>query len=312
MKYFFLLSLFLIASQTAISQTQLSKSKIIERLNQENEFIVNAELNSDLEKRLSVFGDNPICMPDHQVSMMGDEDLEHYFGTIFERRTLSKYDRTISDIFLLQDRCIEIGTYEKSGIYNQNNTPFTHKGKYMNLWKIDVKGELKLDIECWNYDNAVELVDPLLVALPTSGESTSYEVESSLTDQQIDGMEDAKILMSKGVNERDGHIRASIYHDDGVFMPHDQPMMVGKEEILAHMIDYNSGNVTIDSLAGGSQWAENLGEYILESSFYYVEWSMDEYSGVGRGKGLRLWRRTEDGKQKILLNIALRDTDIAE
>ena len=182
----------------------------------------------------------------------------------------------------------------------------------MNLWTANEQGELQLAIECWNYDQPVADIKSLLVDVPAAENNGDFEVESLLNDEQIKGLEKTKKLMSQGVNERDGRLRASIYHDDGVFMPHDSPMMIGKEKLLEHLMEYNSGNVKIDSLVGGSNWVENLDDYILESSFYYVEWSMDEYSGVGKGKGLRLWKRTADGEQKILLNIALRDTDVRE
>lgn len=312
MKYLHLLSFFLIACTSPSIITEASKAELTKQLEQLNEIIVESALENDVDKRLSVFNQNPICMPDHQVSMQGIATLTRYHQAIFERQSLSKYQRFITDIYPIKNRIIEMGTYEKVGINHSDQTPFSHKGKYLNVWVYTQNKQLALAVETWNYDHPIEDIESILVNLPPAEQHGTFGVQKELSSQQIEGLSVAKTIMRQGVNERDGTLRATIYHDDGVFLPHDEPMMIGNEEILEHLIAYNSGDATIDSLATGSNWAENLDDYILESSRYYVEWQSGVYSGIGKGKGLRLWRKTNNGEQKILLNIGMRDTDTSE
>jgi len=309
MKYLCLLSFFLVACTSPPSQAKHSKTEIMKRLVKLNEIIVASTLKKDIDKRLSVFNENPICMSDHQVSMQGIRNLKQYHQSIFARQNLSEYKRTIAEVYLAKNRIIEIGNYKKVGITTANQTPFSHKGKYLNVWTFNQNNELELVIETWNYDHPIEDIKSILVDVPAAKHHGVLDVKNELTSLQLQQLSKTKMNMTKGVQERDGTRRASIYHDDGIFMPHDEPMMIGKRQILEHMIAYNSGNVSIDSLLGGSNWAENLDDFILESSNYYVEWSVENYSGIGRGKGLRLWKKTQDGVQKIVLNIALRDSN---
>ncbi len=312
MKYIYIFGFFFLACSNTSDSFQLSVPEIEDQLKGLNAIIVDAALKKDVTKRLSVFNPNPICMADHQASMQGLANLKIYHQSIFERQKLSQYLRTTVKVYPLKERIIEVGTFVKSGIMEQDSSSFLHEGKYLNLWTITADGELQLAVETWNYDKGVEDINSILVNVPAAENHGLFEIESPLTPEQHEGLSKTKEIMSRGVNERDGALRATIYHDDGIFMPHDAPLMLGKEQILEHLLEYNSGNVSIDSLEAGSNWAENLDDFIVESSFYYVEWSVDEYSGIGKGKGLRLWKKTEEGGQKILVNIALRDTDLAQ
>ncbi len=289
--------------------SEKTTATISQQLEQANALITATELNNDLEKRLSVYNQNSICMPDHQASMQGITNLKLYHSSIFDRQNLSKYQRKTTKIIPVENRIIELGTYEKEGTSSLNQTPFLHKGKYFNVWTFDESGILKLAIETWNYDQAIEDINSILVRMPPAKQHGIFEIQKELSPQQSKQLSDLSTIMKNGVKKRDGTLRTTIYHDDAIFMPHDEPMMIGKKQILEHLIAYNSGNVSIDSIEAGSNWAENLGDYILQSSNYYVEWSVDSYSGIGKGKGLRLWRKTKEGNQKMLINIALRDSD---
>lgn len=290
--------------QKVENNLEITFLKQLEQLNQQ---IVQSAINKELAKRLTVFNQNPICMSEHQVSMQGISHLRQYYQTIFERQNLSKYIRKTTKIYLVKNRVIELGTFEKKGIYTSNQTTFDHRGKFLNVWIIDHSNQLKLAIETWNYDQPVKDIPSLLVDIPPAQNHGIFEIQQDLTPKQISAIKEIKVLMKKGVQERDGRLRATFYHEDAIFMPHNEPMMVGQAQILKHLIDYNSGNVVIDKVEVGVNWSENLGDYILQSSNYYVEWHVDDYKGIGKGKGLRLWRKTPNDKQKILVQIALSD-----
>jgi len=307
MNYLSFLCLFLIACTTIPPASKNTEPEIIKQLEQLNEIIVESALKNDLEKRLSIYNQDPICMPDHQVSMQGISHLKLYHKSIFEQQKLTAYEKKITKIYPIKNRIIEIGSFEKTGTRTSDQSTFLHQGKYLNVWTFDKNDQLKLAIETWNYDAPIEDLTSILVDVPAAENHGTFDIQKDLSSRQSMQLAEVKTIIKKGVKERDGNLRATIYHDDAIFMPHDEPMMIGKEQIIEHLIAYNSGNVTIDSIHGGTNWVENLGDFILESSNYYVEWHVENFSGIGKGKGIRLWKKTKEGKQKILLNIALRD-----
>lgn len=307
-KYFGCFILFLFACQaTSRLSPNISETALLKRLEVLNGKIVKAAIKNDVAQHLSVFHQAPISMSEHQVSMQGVEHLQQYYQTIFERQNLSTYQRKTTKIYPIDSRIIEIGTFRKEGVMTANQTPFSHQGKYMNLWILDDSNQLKLAVETWNYDQPVEDVTSLLVDIPPAEQHGVFKTKRALTLAQTDAIKAAQVIMKRGVQRRDGPMRAALYHQDAVFMPHDEPMMIGGAQILEHLIDYNAGDVIIDNVEVGVNWSENLGDYILQSSNYYVEWRVDNYSGIGKGKGLRMWKKTADGSLKILVQIALRD-----
>lgn len=99
------------------------ETTFLNQLNQLNQQITQSVINKEVAHRLDVFNKNPICMSEHQVSMQGIPHLKQYYQTIFNRQNLSKYERKTTKIYLVKNRIIELGTFEKQGIYVKNQTP---------------------------------------------------------------------------------------------------------------------------------------------------------------------------------------------
>ncbi|MEM1123464.1 MAG: nuclear transport factor 2 family protein [Bacteroidota bacterium] len=300
-------SLFESDSIILVNESNYSATNILKELEQHNQQIVQAALKKEVAQRISLFNQNPICMPEHQVSMQGVDHLQKYYQTIFERQNLSKYERKTAKIYIINNRVIELGNFIKVGVNNADRTNFSHQGKFFNVWTVDEVGQLELAVETWNYNQHIKDIPFLLVDIPTAKDHGIFEVQKYLNAQQIAAIKEIQIGMRAGVSKRDGKLRATFYHDDAIFMPHNEPMMIGKAQILEHLIAYNSGDVIINKVDVGVNWSENLGNYILQSSNYYVEWQVDDHQGIGKGKGMRIWRKTPNGKQKILVQIALSD-----
>jgi len=279
----------------------------IDKINNLNQILTSTEINKNIDGRMALYTKNPICMPDQQTSMQGFSSLKNYHQQVANRFKLQQFEKIIKEIFQLNGRIIEIGNFKRKGINTTTQKTFSQEGKYFNIWFLDKNQDLKLAVESWNYDHPIDDKTSLIYDVPKAKNNGLLDSQKPLTDNQQIEIEAIRTLMEKGVKTRDGELRAAIYSEDGIFMPHGEPMMVGKAQILAHLINYNRGEVIIDKVQVSTNWAEDLDDFILESYSYEVEWRFDTFAGVGQGKGLRLWKRLEDGTLKIYRLIALED-----
>jgi hypothetical protein len=91
-------------------------------------------------------------------------------------------------------------------------------------------------------------------------------------------------------------------------MPFEEPNVKGKTNIKAYLKQYSSrGEVTIDSVFIYTYHFENLKDYKLEYFKFRVQFQAGTYTGKVAGKGIRLWKRLEDGSLRMWRELGTHD-----
>jgi ketosteroid isomerase-like protein len=306
-RYFILLllslSIFLKSSVIAQLKTDQSFKGKIESKNKQ---ISNALIAAKIDMLIDNFDDDAVCMPEFQPTMKGKHAIKEYYSEILKRRQIISFDKAISETIQLKNNIAEIGTFTLT--YKTSDMPRTAlHGKYLNIWVIQQNGDLKLKAESFGYLHAVDNPTSHVVTI-TKGLTNSASPKQSqrITDLAFQ-LKALNTLMEKCVQTRDGNLRADFFTDDAIFMPFADSAKVGMTSIRKHLIAYNSYPVKIDSINIYNEYFEDCDEYVVEYPKFYVKWRTSENSGVGSGKGIRIWRREKNCSLKLFREIGIHD-----
>lgn len=243
-----------------------------------------------------VYTEDAILIAEYQPLIQGRKNIESYYTEIFNRQQIKTYTKEINEIIDLDGTLVEIGTFIKVFKTNGTGKELEHKGKYWNIWQVLKNDSLKLKGEAFGFFHPIENPASLMV----SSLKNSSNKQTDLGKQKIPlELKAYKALGEKGVRNRDGVLRAQMYTDNAKFMPFADTTKTGMSELKPYMIEYNRGDVKIDSINTGTFYYENHDTYILEYSKFHVRWSMPNFSGTTEGKGIKIWRREEDNSLKI-------------
>ncbi len=292
------LSLFLFGSCTERKTGDTTPSNAIkQQLEELSEIRTEAEKNDDLESLLVYYDENTISMPEYQPTLHGIDEIEVFYQEIFQRQNIKTFQRTADEIICLDNTIVEIGTFKKEYTDLKLDTVLLQNGKYWNIWKIQSDGSFKLKGETFGFFHPVEHPEALVVALT----ETQPDKTDVYSNQKIPlELRAYNALNEKYVRMRDGALRSEFYTSDPKFMPFQEPTVTGIDEIKPYLIEYSSrGEVTIDSIAVYTYRYENFDDYILEYAKFKVKWIAPQRSGSAEGKGIRLWKRQNDGSLKI-------------
>ncbi|MDB4292981.1 hypothetical protein N9954_06185 [Maribacter sp.] len=252
---------------------------------------IKAAITKDFGKIEKQYTDDAILMAEYQPTIEGRETIALYYNEIFKRQQIKSYTKEITEIINLDSTFIEIGIFKKVFLEADTDTEQVQNGKYWNTWALAKNDSLKLKGEAFGFFHPIENPNSLLVDLPENGRQAANNVPLELRAYRA--------LGEKGVQERDGILRAEMYSHDGKFMPFADTTKTGMSELQPYLIAYNSGNVKIDSIHTYTHRYENHQDYILEYSKFYVSWQVPNFSGVTTGKGVRIWKREEDNTLRI-------------
>jgi ketosteroid isomerase-like protein len=181
-----------------------------------------------------------------------------------------------------------------------------HQGKYWNVWSVPVDGSLKLESEIWGYLHPIADPASLYVTLDDATPNTlspSVDRDPAVRFELLA----LNTLMQEAVRSRDGRLRADFFAADAVFMPHADSPKRGIDAIRKHLVEYNSGPVTIDSISIRTHELRAFAGYVIEYPKFHVAWRTPESSGVSSGQGARIWRRDPDCRLRIYREIGTHD-----
>lgn len=258
--------------------------------------IVRSEVNNDLNNRLQYYSKEIISMQEYQPTIEGLEELKKYYAEMYRRQDVKSYVRDIEEIIDLGSTKIEIGTFNK--VYrnvNHEDSVSTLTGKYWNVWELNSEGKLILKGEALGYFSQLTKPEEVVTELKSSSKSLTNNFELSAYNA----------LMEKAVRERNGLLRSAFFTQDAVFMPFADSTKIGIETLKPYMIEYNSGNVKIDSINIFTYAFKNYEEFVLEYNKFNVVWQVSDFSGRTQGKGIRIWKRQSDQSLKIFREIGL-------
>jgi ketosteroid isomerase-like protein len=277
------------------SSDPVRSDNIRQRLQTLSEIRTAAEKKDDLKNYLSYYNENAISMPEYQMILQGSNQIETFYETIFQRQNIKTLQRKVDEIIDLGKTIIEIGTFKKEYTHPENDTLITQNGKYWNVWDVKPDGSLKLKGEAFGFFHPVKYPEMLVV------KNTPPEVSDiSLNEETPFELKAYNALMEKGVRNRDGVLRSEIFTTDGSFMPFADSTVTGMAKIKPYLIAYSSyGKVTIDSISCYTYHSEYFDDHVLEYAKFRVKWTVPGFSGRTQGKGIRIWKRQEDGSLKL-------------
>lgn len=263
-------------------------------------------IDEDVDERLRYYARNVISMPEYQPMLRGLTQVRKYYEEMARRQDVRRYDRTIEEIIELDGAVVELGTFEIEYTRRAQASQLHDRGKYWNVWAIQPDGSLKLESETWGYFHP--LADPAsqyvrMEADASDGVSPPLDQNSSVWFELLA----LNTLMEAAVRNRDGRLRAEFFASDAVFMPHGDSTKRGIEEIRKHLIEYNSGPVTIDSISIRTYDVRVSAGYVIEYPRFEVAWRTPESSGISSGQGARIWRRDPDCRLRLYREIGTHD-----
>jgi ketosteroid isomerase-like protein len=282
---------------TSASEKDIKKLRITKL----SEKLTLAEQEDDLESFLSFYHKNAISMPEYQLLLQGEKEIKSFYKEIFQRQVIKTYKRTPHELIDQGKTIIEIGTFTKQFSNVGVDSVLTQQGKYMNVWEEGEKGEIKLKGEAFGYFHPIEKQELLVAEL---GKEKFESRNSSLDSELPFELMAYNALMEKQVQTRDGNSRSRFYSTNAMIMPFQEPNVTGNEKIKAYLIEYSKrGSVSIDSVAIYTYHYENLKDYKLEYFKFRVQLHSGTYVGKVAGKGIRLWKRVEDGSLRMYREI---------
>lgn len=159
--------------------------------------------------------------------------------------------------------------------------------------------------------NSIQILSlMILLSLFTSSctnSSKTSEKEIEIKETVFDLEKEKKELQKsfKGVMQAlasgDAKAVANYYTEDGVFMPHNNKIFTGRDEIEKAFVGFIEGGFT--QLDVESTWAEGCGDYLLDTE----KWTLSNGQDTLIGKSLVVWKK-EDGMWKMYKDMINTDT----
>lgn len=263
-------------------------------------------IEEDIEGRLQHYAANVISMPEYQPMLHGLAQVRMYYEEMARRQDVRRYARQIEEVIELDMAVVELGTFDTEYTRPAQTAPVHEQGKYWNVWAIQPDGSLKLESEIWGYFSPI--ANPASLFVRIDGESSGTPPPAADRDPRIQfELLALNTLMQEAVRTRDGGLRAGFFAADAIFMPHGDSPKRGIDEIREHLVEYNSGPVTIDSISIRTHDLRTSAGYVIEYPKFHVAWRTPDASGTSSGQGLRIWRRDPDCTLRLYREIGTHD-----
>lgn len=243
-------------------------------------------------------------MTTRQPTMLGKKNALLYYESFFKRLDLKNYSRSKVQQLDLGKKVIEIGTIKMTLLYENKSEEIN--AKYMDIWKRNSDGTLSIETLAWNYDKWVEMGDVLKfpeVPNVRTALNAHHPIEDDISfeiNALVSYLEDVII-------EGDPQLWASFYDPEGIRIGNYTPLCQGTACLQAYFDKHVNEVPIFESLDIRPEYIEQLGDYVLEYSSGLVSWRYPDASGVSTSKGIRLWKRSENGPLKLLYLISLYD-----
>ena len=249
------------------------------------------KLYTNPKQHKNFFAGKATLMAEFQPTLQGSVAIARYYDSLHNRNLFAQVKTKSIERFDLGHTIVEIG--EMSCIRNGH----AEVGKYWNVWKQTKQHEWQLFTHAFGFNQHVVAPEQFFFSMETSTDnrrpSCSFEFKAY------------NALMEKAVRERNGNLRTEFFADDAIFYPYNEPPKAGKSVLLAYMLAYNSGDVTIDHINIVTTYCETFGNTIVEYNEFGVQWKYNAQTGSTKGKGIRIWQRQRDGSLRIYREIGL-------
>jgi len=264
---------------------------------------------SFLDKKPEVLGvyyrEDVRLMPPFQRTIVGKENLVSYNKAFATRFDIQEYNRAEVEVLDLGSVVSEIGMFTMKMKVKSTDKAYDLKGKYLNLWGKE-NGKLSLIAEAWNYDHAIDFYDQLkFKEIPNVDVALSSHV--NINNNISFELAALNRLMEATVSQQDAKIWCQFYSDEAIVCQSGHIISKGKKEIDDFLIEHCKELPIFEKLDIRNDRIDHLGNYVIEYASHIATVRNGDWSGVGVGKDLRIWRREKDGSLKIFRHIGMYD-----
>lgn len=130
-------------------EPQHDMGKIEAQVNEMNDLVVKAILESTPDSVLKLYTEDAISLPSYQPMMKGMEAFKEHSKNQ-PPMDMKKFVLTSTDILVSGNFVVDIGTYDL--IINMPDGEIPDKGKYLTLYEIQRDGSLLMKVDTWNTD----------------------------------------------------------------------------------------------------------------------------------------------------------------
>ena len=190
---------------------------------------------------LSAFYDAAITyIPEYKPVLYGAEDVKNFFTAWFSATNSISYEKKIYEVQEIAGYLLETGTFSLTYSRGSGGSE-PYNGKYLIMWKRQAPHQYTILSEAFGAATQVKPED-----MPYA--SVTVEEKQKLDTNKIDPSF-APILntFDKGVVQAvldgDGKARAAEFTEDGIYMPHFDPMQIGMSMIRPYMLKTYQKNV---------------------------------------------------------------------
>ena len=245
-------------------------------------------------------------MTEFQRTVIGSPNVVQYHKAFLSRFTILAYDREQTEILDLGPMVFEQGMFTMKMVSKKTNKEHTVNGKYQNIWEKDSNGKMLLITEGWNYNQPLDVQDQLRfdevpvvdVALqPHLPINNNIRFELAALNR----------MMEVTIAQHDAKIWSFFYADSCILFTQRHNPYVGRKAIDEYLEMHVKELPVFEKLDIRNDRIDDLGNYVIEYASHIANWRSGEYSGIGLGKDLRIWRRERDGSLKIFRHIGMYD-----
>lgn len=269
-----------------------------------NKQFANALAVANLEKIAGFYAPDAVAMPEYHSRISGD-NIKVYFRQWLAATTGNQLIKQPYRIISAADYVMETGYFTHS--FNRNaNTPFSYKGKYIQVWRRDLSGKLKLVSQIWGASDWFDKKE--LPSMPNIKEDPRIPGKTTRTDPDMYRyFQEENQKIAGLVKQRAGHLFAVHYTQDAIYMPYYSPMVIGRDSINSYYIKHEDPAVSIDTVRIDIARLMQVGAFYMLDGVYSVNWRSGDNSGLVHGKSINIWRKEPDGQ--ILLHWQMTNHD---
>ncbi|CAA9345322.1 MAG: hypothetical protein AVDCRST_MAG56-8134 [uncultured Cytophagales bacterium] len=252
------------------------------------------------------YAENVRLMPEFQFTVMGKSNALAYQQAFTDRFDVQQTDRVPLETLDLGTRLAEMGTFTTTLTAKQTGRQYTLRGKYQHLWEKRETGKPLLVTEAWNYSHKVEIADQLKFA-DVPAVQVAYQAHLPVNSNISFELAAMNRLMEDAFAQHDARIAAQFFADDGAFLYSSNPIYRGRKELDAFFEEHMRQLPVFEKLDCRTDRIDVLEGYVIEYASHIAIIKDGDYSGVGTGKNVRIWRREKDGSLKMFRQMAMYD-----
>ncbi len=281
-------------------------AKTIEFLRNFRSDYIKSILTKKPELVANYYAENLRLMPEFQMTIMGKSNALLYHQAFSKRFETQEYDRNQIETLDLGSKVVEFGLFTLKTKVRNNGEQHTIQGKYLDVWEKGENGQLTLITEAWNYNHVLPIEEKLrFEEVPTANIALAAHVPiNSNISFELAAL---NRLAEVTITQHDAKIWSQFYADDAMLYYSRSPIYKGKKAIREFHEKHVKEIPVFEKLDIRTDRIDDLGNYVIEYASHIAIIRDGEYSGVGTGKNMVIWRREKGGSLKIFRGIAMYD-----